>query len=106
MPEIMASGIAALNGRGEMSVGNLIGSNLFNLLGVMGLTGFLATDGRMPLGQFLVESSWMLLILMLTVVWMMFTDWEISKREGGILFLIASICWVINFSDFTLIGLF
>ncbi|MFK7805585.1 MAG: sodium:calcium antiporter [Anaerolineae bacterium] len=106
MPEIMASAIAALNGNPEVSIGNLIGSNLFNLLGVMGLAGFLSVNGNMQLGQFLVESSWMLLILMLTVVWMMFTGWEVSKREGVALFLIASFCWVINFSDLTIIGLF
>ncbi|MFT5195696.1 MAG: cation:H+ antiporter [Cellvibrionaceae bacterium] len=106
LPEIMASGIAALNGRPEISVGNLIGSNLFNLLGVMGLAGLLSPNGNMHLGQFLVESSWMLLILMLTVVWMMFTGWEVSKREGIALFIIATLCWVINFSDLTLIELF
>ena len=106
LPEIMTSGIAALDSRPEMSVGNLVGSNLFNLLGVMGLAGFLSNGGNMPLGQFLVESSWMLLILILTVVWMMFTGWEVSKREGVALFLIATLCWAINFSDLTLVGLF
>lgn len=106
LPEIITSGIAALDSRPEMSVGNLVGSNLFNLLGVMGLAGFLSNTGSMPLGQFLVESSWMLLILILTVVWMMFTGWEVSKREGVALFLIATMCWAINFSDLTLIELF
>lgn len=106
MPEIMTSGIAAWNGRTEMAIGNLIGSNLFNLLGVMGLAGLLSVDGSMELGQFLVEGSWMLLILMLTVVGMMFTGWEVSKKEGLALFLIAAMCWAINFSDLTLIKLF
>ena len=106
LPEIMTSGIAALDSRPDMSVGNLIGSNLFNLLGVMGLAGFLSNSGQMPLGQFLVESSWMLLILILTVVWMMFTGWEISKREGVALFIIATLCWIINFSDLSLVSLF
>ena len=106
LPEIVTSGIAALDSRPEMSVGNLVGSNLFNLLGVMGLAGLMSNGGSMPLGQFLVESSWMLLILILTVVWMMFTGWEVSKREGVALFIIATICWAINFSDLTLISLF
>ncbi|MEM8861931.1 MAG: sodium:calcium antiporter [Chloroflexota bacterium] len=106
LPEIVTSGVAIKDGRPEISAGNLIGSNLFNLLGVMGLAGLLDPVRDMYLEQFLVESSWMLLLLMVTVVFMMFTGWEISRREGVFLFLIAAVSWVINFSDFTVLGIF
>ena len=106
LPEIMTSSIAVGNGRPGISVGNLIGSNLFNLLGVMGLAGVLSVGGGMTLSQILIESSWTLLLLMLTVLWMMRSDWEISRTEGAILFLLALASWIFNFSDQTLIGLF
>ena len=106
LPEISTASVAVLNGRPEVSVGSLIGSNLFNLLGVMGLAGLLDPFRDMYLEQFLVESSWLLLLMMVTVVGIMYTGWEISRREGVLLFLIAAVSWVINFSDFTLLGIF
>lgn len=42
LPELATSLIAALRGQREIAVGNVIGSNLFNLLGVLGLTALLA----------------------------------------------------------------
>ncbi|WP_438810777.1 calcium/sodium antiporter [Pseudomonas laurentiana] len=42
LPELATSLIAALRGEREIAVGNVIGSNLFNLLAVLGLTSVLA----------------------------------------------------------------
>ncbi len=43
LPEIVTSAVAALRGEQEIAVANVVGSNVFNLLGVLGLTGALAT---------------------------------------------------------------
>ncbi|MBC2678462.1 calcium/sodium antiporter [Pseudomonas baltica] len=42
LPELATSLVAAFRGHREIAVGNVIGSNLFNLLGVLGLTALLA----------------------------------------------------------------
>lgn len=42
LPEMATSLIAALRGQRDIAVGNVIGANLFNLLGVLGLTALLA----------------------------------------------------------------
>ncbi|MFK7604871.1 MULTISPECIES: calcium/sodium antiporter [unclassified Pseudomonas] len=42
LPELATSLIAAFRGQREIAVGNVIGSNVFNLLGVLGLTALLA----------------------------------------------------------------
>lgn len=39
LPEIVSSMIAAKRGHGEMAIGNIFGSNIFNILMVLGLTG-------------------------------------------------------------------
>jgi cation:H+ antiporter len=45
LPEMAASVIAALHGERELAVGNAIGSNIFNLVAVLGLTAAVARDG-------------------------------------------------------------
>jgi len=43
LPALMTSLIAALRGERDIAVGNIIGSNLFNLLGVLGITALIST---------------------------------------------------------------
>ncbi len=45
MPELVTSVIAALRGERDIAVGNVIGSNIFNLLGVLGVTSMVAPAG-------------------------------------------------------------
>ncbi len=45
LPEIATSIVAALRGERDIAVGNVVGSNIFNLLSVLGLTGIVAPDG-------------------------------------------------------------
>jgi hypothetical protein len=45
MPEVVTSIIAGLRGQRDIAVGNVIGSNIFNLLAVLGFTGFLVPGG-------------------------------------------------------------
>lgn len=43
LPALMTSLVAALRGERDIAVGNIIGSNLFNLLGVLGITSLIAS---------------------------------------------------------------
>lgn len=45
LPEVAASVVASLKGERDIAVGNVIGSNLFNLLGVLGITATLGPQG-------------------------------------------------------------
>jgi cation:H+ antiporter len=44
-PEMSVSAYAALAGQADLAVGNVVGSNIFNILGVLGVSGLLASDG-------------------------------------------------------------
>ncbi|NQT71276.1 MAG: calcium/sodium antiporter [Chloroflexi bacterium] len=93
-PEFATSITAALRGRHGMSVGNLIGSDLFNIIGVLGLTAILRdlsvdTAAR----QNLIFLSVMVIIVLI----FMRTGWQISRREGIALFIVALARWVYSF---------
>jgi len=45
LPEVATSVVASLRGQRDIAVGNVVGSNLFNLLCVLGLTAAVAPDG-------------------------------------------------------------
>ena len=49
MPELVVSFIGALNGNADVAIGNVVGSNIFNVLGILGLTALffpVATDRK------------------------------------------------------------
>lgn len=48
LPEIVTSAVAAYHGEREIAVANIVGSNIFNLLGVLGLTAAVST---LPIGR-------------------------------------------------------
>jgi cation:H+ antiporter len=45
LPELATSLVAALRGERDLAVGNVVGSNLFNLLGILGLSAVVGTGG-------------------------------------------------------------
>jgi len=45
LPEAATSIVAAIRGQRDMAVGNVVGSNIYNILGVMGLAGMISPDG-------------------------------------------------------------
>lgn len=93
-PEIATSLVALLRGQAGMSAGNLVGSDLFNLLGVLGLAGLLNPMVVNPAAQ---SSILLLGGMVLLVVIMMRTGWKMSRWEGGILILITIGRWVLDF---------
>ncbi|MEM7803134.1 MAG: sodium:calcium antiporter, partial [Chloroflexota bacterium] len=103
-PEIATSAVALINGNADISAGNLVGSNMFNLLGVLGLAANI--NPEMIVDPSAVESSWILLFFTIAVVWMMYTGFKVTRVEGGVLFLLASISWFLSFSDISLFTIF
>ena len=93
-PEFATSLAAALRSRYAMSVGNLIGSDIFNLFGVLGVAGILnnipvSLDARMHL-------VFLSLMVALVLVFMR-TGWVVSRKEGYILVMIGLVRWINSF---------
>ena len=45
LPEVAASVVASIRGERDIAVGNAVGSNIFNILAVLGLTALIAANG-------------------------------------------------------------
>ncbi|MDC1107194.1 calcium/sodium antiporter [Prolixibacteraceae bacterium] len=67
LPELTASIVAALKGETDISVGNIIGSNIFNILGVIGITSTIKPI-HVAMNQFHYDFMWMLGITILLVL--------------------------------------
>lgn len=82
MPELATSLLAALRGQRDIAVGNIVGSNVFNLLGILGLTAALSPDGLpVPSAALRVDVPLMTAaaLVCLPLAW---TGGRISRPEG------------------------
>jgi len=95
-PELATSLIAALKGRHGISIGNLIGSDIFNLLGVLGVATLL--NPMMTVDPDARNSITILIIMVVVVVFFMRTGWRVSRLEGGSLVVVNLIRWFVDFS--------
>jgi cation:H+ antiporter len=71
LPELAASVASALRGHHEIAFGNVIGSNIFNLLVVLAMPGFI-TETTLDASALLRDYSAMLLITVLWVIMMLY----------------------------------
>lgn len=82
-PELATSIVAALRGRSDVAVANIIGSNVFNILGILGSTALVVS---LPVSQEIVRTDmlWMLgtALLLLPV---MRSHSRIGRPEGALL---------------------
>lgn len=87
LPELAASVISARRGEPDIALGNVIGSNLFNILGVLGLPGLLA-PGPVP-GEVLTRDYPVMLALTVLLFLFAFSlrggERLINRIEGGVL---------------------
>jgi cation:H+ antiporter len=92
LPEIAAAVMAARRGQGDMVAGHVIGSSLFNLLGVV---GGMAAFRPMALPASFVRLELPAAIAFVLVLYPMLRgDLRISRVEGGLL-LAAFVGWVV-----------
>jgi len=86
LPELAASLIASRRGEGEISIGNVIGSNIFNILGVIGVVCLIRPITVDP-NIFIVSMP--LLLLITFALWpVMKIGQKITRFEGLILLVV------------------
>ena len=84
MPELVTSVIAALKGQSDIAIGNVVGSNLFNILGILGVTAIVHPVSSLGFQPFDFMVMLALAIVILPFAW---TGLRIGRREGSVLLL-------------------
>ena len=95
LPELATSVVAARKGRSAIAIGNVIGSNVFNILMILGLT---ATISPMQIGGITLIDLSVMLVSMLIVWLFCFTKLTVARWEGALLTLgyLAYTGWLLS----------
>lgn len=94
-PEFATSFMALIKKKHSMAIGNLIGSDLFNLLGVLGLAAVIKHP--LEVSAEAKGSMYMLVGMVTLVVIFMRTNWKVSRLQGAFLVVINLIRWIYDF---------
>ncbi len=84
MPEIATSIVAAMRGQRDIAVGNVVGSNVFNIFAVLGVTGMVSAGG-LPVSETARNFDlWVMLAVAFACLPILITGREIARWEGAL----------------------
>lgn len=92
MPELMTSSVAAYRKEADIALGNIVGSNIFNILGILGATSIVKPIPISP--EFFQRDSWVLLFATLVLIIIMKTQEKFNKL-AGVLFLVMYVSYTV-----------
>lgn len=98
MPEVATSVMAAVKGERDIAVGNVVGSNIFNILGCLGIAGVAAGATGLAVPESVMNFDiWVMLAVALACVPVFMTGREIARWEGGVflLYYVAYVAYLI-----------
>ncbi|MCF7816584.1 MAG: calcium/sodium antiporter [Kiritimatiellales bacterium] len=82
LPELATSVVASIRGERDIAVGNVVGSNIFNILAVLGLSGIVAPSGIAVSSQVLHFDLPVMVVSAVACLPIFFTGSRISRGEG------------------------
>jgi cation:H+ antiporter len=95
LPELATSIVAALRRQGAVAFGNVVGSNIFNVLGILGVTALAAP---LPVPSEIARLDiWVMLAAALALTLFAVTGWRLSRREGAVLLAAYAVYLTVQF---------
>jgi len=86
LPELAATLVATLRRESDLAVGNLLGSNIFNMLGILGASALMRPLA--PVGPFLRLDLPAAIVVAMLLLPLARSGWRLSRWEGGLLFVV------------------
>lgn len=84
LPEVATSVVASLRGERDIAVGNVVGSSIFNVLAVLGLSSLVSPDGIAVAPAMLTFDIPVAIVVAVACLPIFFTGHLIAKWEGGL----------------------
>jgi cation:H+ antiporter len=82
LPELTTSVLAAFRRQPDIAFGNIVGSNIYNILGILGVTAIIEP---IPVPSEIVQTDiWIMLAATGMLLFFSITGWKISRVEGGV----------------------
>lgn len=98
LPELSVSVIAAIRRHADVAIGNILGSNVFNVLGILGLSALLQP---LPVhARILQFDQWVMLGTSLILLVFLYTGSRLSRVEGAMLLLGYAVYLGLSFTVF------
>ena len=96
-PELAVSLQAAFANQADIAVGNVVGSNTFNILGGLGITGLIAPAGIVVPPSVMNFDLWVMLAVCFACIPVFITGREIARWEGSVFlgYYIAYVAYLI-----------
>ena len=97
MPEVATSVMAAIRKERDIAIGNVVGSNIFNILGCLGLAGVVSSTG-LPLAPSVLNFDlWVMLAVAVACLPVFLTGRTIARWEGAVFvfYYIAYVAYLI-----------
>lgn len=85
LPELATSVVAAWKGEQDIAIGNVVGSNIFNILAILGVAPLIAPLQNATLGA---ADMGVMLFCSILLLPLMRTGWKLSRLEGALFLLI------------------
>lgn len=95
LPELATSVVAARKGRSAMAMGNVIGSNVFNILMILGVTGMITP---MQIEGITMTDMGVMLVGMVLVWMFSYTKYKVARWEGFVLaaMFVSYMAWLVS----------
>ncbi|MBE7555219.1 MAG: calcium/sodium antiporter [Anaerolineales bacterium] len=109
LPEVAASVVASLRGERDIAVGNVVGSNIFNILSVLGLTSLVSPNGvHVPAAALSFDIPVMIAVAAACLP-IFFNGHKVARWEGGLLFgyyLVYTLYLILRATEHTILPAF
>jgi cation:H+ antiporter len=96
MPELATSIMAAIRGERDIAVGNVVGSNIFNIFGVLGISSVVSADG-VKVTQAALQMDIPVMIAVAAACLPVFFVGHVISRWNGVMFFAYYIAYTASF---------